>query len=89
MSKGIPTPPPHTLPCMHTQGQEQKVHDLRALTLIFNEMTFNVVYAMYPVSFEEAAALAAVHLYMEKGPRADKAAIKYAQRVDGKTNTHT
>ena len=60
---------------MVKKGIEQKIKNPKALELIFQEMTFNVVYSMYPVTFEEAAALAAIHLFIEKGANPDKSAI--------------
>lgn len=61
------------------QGLEQKCRDPVAIELFFHEMTFNVIYSLYPCKPEEAAYLAAIHLRMEKGPKASKSDMGLVQ----------
>mmetsp|Transcript_35895 Transcript_35895/g.94091 ORF Transcript_35895/g.94091 Transcript_35895/m.94091 type:complete len:481 (+) Transcript_35895:28-1470(+) len=47
------------------QGIERKQTDSRVIELLFQEMTFNVVYSFYPCDADEAARLAALHLAID------------------------
>ena len=58
-------------PLVH-QSIENKVSDLLVLKLLFYEMTFNVLYGLYPCNEEEAAHLAAVHLRLTHGEQPSK-----------------
>eukprot|EP00052_Salpingoeca_macrocollata_P008294 m.65855 g.65855 ORF g.65855 m.65855 type:complete len:460 (+) comp16523_c0_seq2:600-1979(+) len=54
------------------QGIERKIKDPIVLRLLFDEMSFNVLYSLYPCEFDEAAYLAAVHLQLARGNAATK-----------------
>lgn len=51
---------------------ENAIDDMLVLKLLFHEMTFNVVYSLYPCEIDEAALLAAVHIHLAKGAEATK-----------------
>ncbi len=58
-------------PMVH-QSIETKVIDPLVVKLLFFELTFNVLYGLYPCTMEEAAHMAAVHLQLANGPMATK-----------------
>jgi len=47
------------------QGLERDATDPRLIRLLFDEMTFNIVYSFYPCELDEAARLAAYHVAIE------------------------
>lgn len=47
---------------MFHQGLERRVSDSKCIRLLFEEMTFYMIYSFYPCSVDEAANLAAIHL---------------------------
>eukprot|EP00041_Stephanoeca_diplocostata_P015654 m.299452 g.299452 ORF g.299452 m.299452 type:complete len:481 (-) comp20112_c0_seq2:220-1662(-) len=49
------------------QGMERDYKDPQIVELLFDEMTFNIVYSFYPCDLEDAVLLAAIHLRMECG----------------------
>lgn len=49
------------------QGMERDHKDPQIVELLFDEMTFNIVYSFYPCDLEDAILLAAIHLRMECG----------------------
>ena len=62
------------------QGIEKKIHNPLVVKLLFHEMTFNVIHAIYPCSISEAAYLAAIQLHIACGSTATKDDVK---EIDG------
>lgn len=56
---------------------EAPLDDPVVLKLLFHELSFNVLYSLYPCDVDEAAALAAVHLHMARGASATKDDVAY------------
>ena len=54
------------------QGIERQIHDPIVIKLLFDEMSFNVLYSLYPCEVDDAAYLAGIHLQLARGPRAKK-----------------
>ncbi len=48
-----------------TVQDERALVDSKGIKLLFEEMTFNVVFSRYPCTLEEAAFLAAIHVRLE------------------------
>eukprot|EP00051_Salpingoeca_urceolata_P035598 m.30541 g.30541 ORF g.30541 m.30541 type:complete len:419 (-) comp9476_c0_seq1:87-1343(-) len=55
-----------------TPMMEKRIKDPVAVKLLFGEMTFNIIYSLYPCTLEDAVYLAAIHLQLEKGRKANK-----------------
>ncbi|EDQ88524.1 uncharacterized protein MONBRDRAFT_26295 [Monosiga brevicollis MX1] len=53
-------------------GHERATEDVNTLTMLVRELTYNVVYSLYPVDRELAVSLAAIHLQLACGHEATK-----------------
>lgn len=48
--------------------------------MFFRELTYNVVYSLYPCDLEDAVAMAAVHLQMAVGANAKEEDVEYVKK---------
>jgi len=53
-------------------GVEENVSNEDTLLMFFRELTYNVVYALYPCTMEDAVLMAAIHLQMAVGHKATR-----------------
>lgn len=53
-----------------SQGLEEGVTDSATTLMFFRELTYNVVYSLYPCDLDDAVQMAAVHLHMAVGSAA-------------------
>eukprot|EP00045_Choanoeca_perplexa_P013959 m.160933 g.160933 ORF g.160933 m.160933 type:complete len:459 (+) comp16513_c0_seq4:77-1453(+) len=53
-------------------GVEQEQTDEGVITMFFRELTYNVVYSLYPMDYDMAVQMAAIHLQLVAGNEAKK-----------------
>lgn len=58
-------------------GVEEQIRDPLTIKLLFYEMSFKVVYSLYPTTLDEAAYLSAIQLRLQVGFKAKKSDIKF------------